>query len=91
MNRKLTFAVVLLLLTSGLSSAAAYADTFTITLNNPQAGYFGDGLGYIAAVFAPASSCLLGIEVVLAFFVLKKLHRKLISVENYFIGRPECD
>jgi hypothetical protein len=91
MNRKLTFAVVLLLLTIGLSSAAT--DTFTITLNNlPQTDYFGDRLSYIATVFALASRyLLLCIEVTLAFLVIKKLQPKLISIENYFIGRPECD
>jgi hypothetical protein len=57
MKLKLTLAVAALL-TIGLSSAAAYADTLTFTLSNPT-GYVvhtGGSLTYDATVSAPASN-----------------------------------
>jgi hypothetical protein len=57
MNRKLILALATLLLTIGFSSAAAYADSITFTLNNAhQYGDPGSTLTYTATVFAPAGN-----------------------------------
>jgi len=57
MNRKLKLALATLLLTMGFSSAAAYADTITFTLNNAnQYGSPGSTLTYTATVSAPLSN-----------------------------------
>jgi hypothetical protein len=57
MKLKMTLAVAALL-TIGLSSAAAYADTVTFTLLNPNGGvpHTGGSLAYDATVSAPASN-----------------------------------
>jgi hypothetical protein len=57
MKLKMTLAVAALL-TIGLSSAAAYADTVTFTLTNPNGfvPHTGGSLTYDATVFAPASN-----------------------------------
>src|ERR1700712_1713226 len=56
MKLKMTLAVAALL-TIGLSSAAAYADTVTFALTNPNGfvPHTGGSLTYDATVFAPAS------------------------------------
>jgi hypothetical protein len=59
MKRKLTIAVMALLLTLGLSSAAAHADTVSFTLTNPTQfvdGAAGGTVTYIATVSAPGSN-----------------------------------
>src|ERR1700712_1019205 len=57
MNRKLILALATLLLTIGFSSAAAYADSITFTLNNGhQYGNPGSTLTYTATVFAPVGN-----------------------------------
>lgn len=59
MKRKLTFALLALLLTIGLSSAAAYADTVNLTLTSPNQFIdfeSGGTLTYSATVFAPDSN-----------------------------------
>jgi hypothetical protein len=59
MKRTLTLAVMTLILTFGLWSAAAYADTVTITLDNPVAylnGTAGGTVTYDLTVSAPGSN-----------------------------------
>lgn len=59
MKRKLTLVVMTVLLTIGLSSAAAYADTLTITLNDPIAFVSptaGGTATYNLTVSAPATN-----------------------------------
>jgi hypothetical protein len=58
MKRKLTLAVMALLLTLGLSSAAAHADTVSFTLTNPTqfVGGAGGTVTYDATVTAAASN-----------------------------------
>jgi hypothetical protein len=59
MKHKLTLAAMAVLLTIGLSSAAAYADTLTITLNDPIAyvsGAPGSTATYTLTVSAPSSN-----------------------------------
>ena len=59
MKRKLTLVAMTVLLTIGLSSAAAYADTITITLNDPityVSGTAGGTVTYNLTVSAPGSN-----------------------------------
>jgi hypothetical protein len=55
MKRKLTLAVVALLLTIGLSSAAAHADTVSFTLTNPVQ-YVGGTAGGVATYIVTATA-----------------------------------
>jgi hypothetical protein len=55
MKRKLTLAVMMLLLTIGLSSAVAHADTVTFTLTNPIQ-YVGGAAGGIATYIITATA-----------------------------------
>jgi len=59
MKRKFAFGLLTLLLTIGLSSEAAYADTVKLTLTNPNQfvdSESGGTLTYSATVFAPDSN-----------------------------------
>jgi hypothetical protein len=58
MKSRLILAVITLLLTIGLSSAAAYADTITLTLNNPtqMTAPIGATLLFNATISAPSTN-----------------------------------
>ena len=58
MKSRLTLAVITLLSTIGLSSAAAYADTITLTLNNPTqvTAPIGATLLFNATISAPSTN-----------------------------------
>ena len=58
MKSRLTLAVITLLLTIGLSSAAAYADTITLTPNNPtqMTAPIGATLLFNATISAPSTN-----------------------------------
>lgn len=58
MKSRLTLAVITLLLTIGLSAAAAYADTITLTLNNPTqiTAPIGATLLFNATIGAPSAN-----------------------------------
>jgi hypothetical protein len=58
MKRRLTLAAITLLLTIGLSSAAAYADTISLTLTNPTqtTGSTGGTLLFDATISAPGTN-----------------------------------